>query len=184
MEVCEMNHQKYEQLLFEQENLSSEKREQLDAHLRECSRCALLSDRLSAVENILRSAPSVAPAPGFAARFQMRLEKARQKRQARTLLLMTSLSVIGVLIGLGLISYLLLSYGATIFSWILKGFNQFYWVGTAFDVFVSTTILILESIVEQLPLVTLTAISAALSILVLTWITSFYRLSYLAIRRE
>jgi hypothetical protein len=97
---------------------------------------------------------------------------------------MTSLSVIGVLIGLGLIGYLLLSYGATIFSWILKGFNQFYWVGTAFDVFVSTTILILESIVEQLPLVTLTAISAALSILVLTWITSFYRLSYLAIRRE
>jgi hypothetical protein len=97
---------------------------------------------------------------------------------------MTSLSVIGVLAGLGLIAFLSVSYGATVFSWVLKVFNQFYWVGTAFDVFVSTTVHILESIVEQLPLVTWMAVSAALSILVLTWVTSFYQLSYRAIRRE
>jgi predicted anti-sigma-YlaC factor YlaD len=179
-----MSHQEYEVLLLEQDELSTEERKQLDAHLQECIRCSQMHDRLSAVDSILRSAPSVAPAAGFTARFQLRLERAHQRQQARSLLLMTVLTIIAVLGGLGLIGFLLVSYGATIFSWVLKALNQFYWVGTAFDVVASTTIIILESVMEQLPLVTLMAISAAMSILVFTWVTSFFQINYRAIRRE
>lgn len=136
------------------------------------------------VESVLRSATSVPAPQGFAARFQARLEKARQRKRARWLLLTTALTVLGVMGGLGLAIYGLVSYGPTILAWLLKTYNQVYWVGSVVDVIADTTIFFLETLAEQLPLLTWMGLSAALSILVFTWLASFYRLSYRAIRRE
>lgn len=179
-----MRHQEYEKLLFEREDLPETERTRLQAHLIECARCAQLNDQWAAVEGILRSAPSVPAPQGFAARFQVRLERARQRKQARLLLLTTMLTIIGLLVVAGLLGWALISSGPTIFSWVLKALNQFYWVGSVFDVFVDTLILFLESLLEQLPLVIWMAVSAAVSLLSLTWITTVYRLSYRDIRRE
>jgi hypothetical protein len=184
MEVLEMKHQEFEQLLFEQASLSEDERARLQAHLRECEHCSRLNDQWVAVESVLRSTPSVPAPQGFTARFQERLERVRQRRQARIVLLTTILIGLGVLASVGLLGWALFSSGATIFSWVLKAFNQLYWVGTAFDVIVDTIIVFLESVLEQLPLVIWMAVSAAISVLSLTWITSFYRLSYREIRRE
>jgi predicted anti-sigma-YlaC factor YlaD len=179
-----MRHQEFEDLLFERESLQQEELNRLEAHLQECDRCLQLSEHLANVDDLLRFAPSVPAPDGFTDRFKIRLEKARQQRKARLLLFTTSLTVIGVLAGVGLLGYVFISSGATIFSWLLKAINQLYWVGATVEVVVETVFLLLEGILEQLPLVTLMAISGALSLLALTWITSLYRFNYSAIRRE
>jgi predicted anti-sigma-YlaC factor YlaD len=179
-----MRHQEFEKLLFDREILQRDERVRLENHLQDCDQCSLLSDSLEAVEAVLRSAPSVQAPAGFAARFQIRLEKARQRKKTRLLFLTTALSGIGILAALGLIGYGLVSSGPTIFAWILKTVNQMYWLGTVVDVILDTVILFLESLVKQLPLVTMLVVSAAVSLLSLTWVTSFYRFGYRGIRRE
>lgn len=179
-----MRHPEFEKLLFDRETLQDDDRVRLESHLQECAQCALLSDNLQAVETVLRSAPSLEAPAGFAARFQIRLEKARKRKKARLLFLTTVLSVLGVLVAIGFIGYGLVSSGPTIFSWILKTVNQMYWLGSVFDVVMDTVILFLETLLTQLPLVTLLLVSAAISLLSLTWVTSFYRFSYRGIRRE
>ena len=179
-----MRHQEFEKMLFDREVLQRDERQRLENHLRECNQCSQLSDGLEAVEAVLRSAPSVQAPAGFAARFQTRLKKARQRKKARLLFLTTALSGLGILAALGLIGYGLVSSGPTIFSWILKTVNQMYWLGAVVDVFFDTVILFLESLIKQLPLVTLLVVSAAVSLLSLTWVTSFYRFSYRGLRRE
>lgn len=179
-----MRHPEYEQLLFEQSDLDQGDRARLEAHLQECVHCAQLSDRWVMIEDVLVTAPSM-PAPrGFLTRFQARLENARHQRQARLLLMTTILIIAGILAVVGLLGWGLLSYGATIFSWFLKAFNQVHWVATVVDVFTETLILLLETVAEQLPLVIWMAVSGAISVLVLTWVTSFYRLSYRVVGRE
>lgn len=179
-----MRHQEFEDLLFERESLRKEELIRLESHLQECDQCLHLSEHLASLDDLLRSAPSIAAPDGFIDRFKIRLEKARQQRKVRLFLLTTSLTVIGVLTGIGLVGYLLISSGATIFSWLLKAINQMFWLGAVVDVVAETITILLESILEQLPLVTLMAVSGAISLLALTWITSFYRFNYSAIRRE
>ncbi len=179
-----MRHKEFELMLVEQEDLPEDASERLAAHLKDCSQCSRLKDRLMMVENTLRAVPPVPAPEGFAARFQIRLESARRRKRARMLLLTSLLMVLGVALGVGILAYALVSYGATILAWLLKAYNQVYWVGSVVDVLADTTIFFLESLIEQLPLLTWSAVSAAISILAITWLTSFYRLAYRTIRRE
>ncbi len=179
-----MGHEEFEMLLYERDSLPQAERERLATHLEECSRCSQLKDSLTMVENKLRSAPSVPAPEGFVARFQQRLDKARQRKRVRVLILTTMLTVIGITAGLGLIIYGLVSYGATLITWLLKAYNQVYWLGAVVNVFVDTAVLFLETLVEQMPLLTLLGASAAITVIAITWLTSFYRLSFRTVRRE
>lgn len=179
-----MGHLEFEQLLFERDPLPDGDRERLETHLQECMHCSQLKDRWVAVESLLRTAPSIPAPQGFTARFQARLDRGRLRRRARLVFLITTLTGVGLIAILGLLGWTLISSGATIFTWVLKVFNQFYWIGTFIDVLVETGIQFLEYLIEQLPLLTWMVISAAISVLSLTWITSFYRFNHRAIRRE
>jgi anti-sigma factor RsiW len=179
-----MGHQEFERMILESEDLDRTDLERLEAHLQECDQCAQLSARLDAVEGVLGSASFVAAPEGFAARFQARLAKARQNRNARWMLLVTTLAAAAIVAGMGIAGYALYSSGATFLSLLLKGLNQVYWVGTVFEVALETAALFLESLLEQIPFLLWAAVSIAASSLVFTWITSFYRISYREIRRE
>lgn len=179
-----MGHQEFEQMILEREDLDRTDLKRLEAHLQECEQCMQLSARLDAVEGVLGSASFVAAPEGFAARFQARLTKARQRRNARLMLLVTTLTVAAILAGLGLAGYAVYASGATFLSYLLKGLNQVYWVGTVFEVALETGALFLENLLEQIPFLLWAAVSVAASSLVFTWITSFYRISYREIRRE
>jgi hypothetical protein len=86
-----MDHQRYETWLLNDERLTPEQDRDLRGHLRNCVQCAALARaNLS-----LRSAPVVAPAEGFALRFQVRLAGQRTQQRRYTLIGLTLLGIIG-----------------------------------------------------------------------------------------
>ncbi len=76
-----MNHQPFEEWLLNDKNLNSAEKRELDLHLRTCAHCTALS----ATGLALRSANVVAPASGFALRFQQRLAAQRIAERRRKL---------------------------------------------------------------------------------------------------
>lgn len=93
-----MNHQPFENWLLNDQPLSHEEKRELDSHLRGCQYCTNLAETGLA----LHATHMVSPAPGFANRFQARLEAQRIAQRRRNLW--------GVILftcaGLGLIAWL------------------------------------------------------------------------------
>jgi len=77
-----MPHQPFEDWILGDEGLQEDQRLALAGHLSECAECTRLSKSLAAVERTLTQAEVAAPAPGFGARFALRLE-GRRVRAAR-----------------------------------------------------------------------------------------------------
>lgn len=97
-----MDHRPYEEWLLNDERLNSEQDRELRDHLRSCPSCA----RLAQANLALRSSAVIAPAPGFAQRFQVRLaaQQAIERRRAKFGLLLL------LVIGLGGLLWLLVPY--------------------------------------------------------------------------
>lgn len=64
-----MNHQPFEEWLLNEEPITPEQKRELDVHLRSCAYCSALVE----TGDILHLAKMASPAPGFTARFQVRL---------------------------------------------------------------------------------------------------------------
>ncbi len=90
-----MEHRPFETWLLNDERLTPEQDRELRLHLRECNQCA----RIARSNLALRAAPVIAPANGFALRFQARLEAQRkvQRRRAIFGVILLALSGIGLL---------------------------------------------------------------------------------------
>ncbi len=91
-----MNHRPFEDWLLNEQPITNEQNRELQAHLRECTHCAALAE----VNLALRSTKMVAPAVGFTARFQKRLE-AQRLRERRNRLVGAFLLVLGAVFVLG-----------------------------------------------------------------------------------
>ena len=79
-----MNHQPYEQWIFEPDSLSHAEQEALAAHLATCKECARLRQKWSLLEEeTLFSPVMVAPQPGFTRRWRNSLAERRQREQRR-----------------------------------------------------------------------------------------------------
>jgi hypothetical protein len=87
-----MNHQPFEEWLLNDKNLTPAETRELDLHMRTCVHCTALS----ATGLALRSANVVAPAAGFAHRFQQRLAAQKIAERRRRLWGMIVLVVCGV----------------------------------------------------------------------------------------
>lgn len=74
-----MNHQPFEHWLLDDQPLSLEEKRELTLHLRDCDHCKALAASGLALHNTRL----VAPAPGFTARFQERLEAQRIAQRRR-----------------------------------------------------------------------------------------------------
>jgi len=78
-----MSHQPFEDWILGEEGLQESERRALAGHLAECGECARLSKSLAAVERTLTQSEAAAPAPGFGARFALRLESQRARAGRR-----------------------------------------------------------------------------------------------------
>jgi Putative zinc-finger len=95
-----MDHRPFEGWLLDNKKLAAGEKRQLEAHLQVCSSCSALAE----VNLVLKSVTIVAPAAGFADRFQVRLaaqKKALRRRNFWGFLLLT----ISVLSGLIIIAW-------------------------------------------------------------------------------
>ena len=97
-----MNHQPFEEWLFNDKNLTPTEKRELDLHLRTCTHCTALSE----TGLVLRSANVIAPAPGFVMRFQQRLVAQKIAERRRKLWGMMVL----ILGGVGLIGWFTAPY--------------------------------------------------------------------------
>ena len=76
-----MDHRHFEEILLNDEPITREENQALQAHLRVCPKCAALAQANLA----LNHAVMAAPAPGFASRFQVRLAARRKAQRKRYL---------------------------------------------------------------------------------------------------
>ena len=89
-----MNHQPFESWLLSEEALEQEQERALQAHLMQCERCANLDASWVEVHQLFETAPRIAPAVGFTARWEDRLVLERKKRNTRqTWILLTFITV-------------------------------------------------------------------------------------------
>lgn len=87
-----MDHRPYEDWLLDDERLSLEQERDLRAHLRNCPTCTALSQANLA----LRSSSVIAPAEGFALRFQVRLAAQHKVQRRQTIIGLCLLAVVGL----------------------------------------------------------------------------------------
>jgi len=99
-----MNHQQFENLIFQDEPLENNERIQLRDHLTECSQCRDLSMAWKAVGWQLNQSAMAAPEPGFISRWNDRLvvEKKRAHKRQGVLFLSLSLGA-ALLLSLGIL---------------------------------------------------------------------------------
>ena len=95
-----MNHLS-EEWLFGDEPLTNEEERQLAEHLDSCPECRQLAAAWREVESTLRYAGEESAAPGFATRWQQRLEADRLRMYRRQSLLMLAFSLGGAMLLLG-----------------------------------------------------------------------------------
>jgi hypothetical protein len=74
-----MDHQPFEDWLLNNQTISANEKQQLNAHLQGCSSCSALAE----VNLALKSVKMTAPATGFADRFQVRLEAQKKALRCR-----------------------------------------------------------------------------------------------------
>ncbi len=94
-----MDHQPFEEWIFEQKERTIEENTKLTQHLLECDQCEDLQSAWQQVETVLFQTSMVAPAAGFSQRFATRLLINRERLQRK--------QAIKTLIGIVLVSFLI-----------------------------------------------------------------------------
>ena len=103
-----MDHQPFEEWIFEQKERTTQEKMNLNQHLLACDQCTDLQSAWDQVETILSQTPLVAPNPGFSQRFAVRMERNKERIQKN--------QAIKTLIGIAIISLLItLLLGAIFF---------------------------------------------------------------------
>ena len=94
-----MDHQPFEEWIFEQKERTMEENTKLNQHLLECDQCEDLQSAWGQVETILLQTHMAAPVPGFSQRFAARMVMNKERTQKN--------QAIKTLIGIGLVSLLI-----------------------------------------------------------------------------
>jgi hypothetical protein len=124
-----MDHQPFEEWIFEQKERTKENSEKLNQHLLDCEQCTELQSAWGQVETLIFQTPMVAPAPGFTQRFATRMElnkEVLQRKQAIKTLMGVGLILIIITLILGAIFFLSYSTGDLILGAVstFTGFVQ------------------------------------------------------------
>lgn len=99
-----MNHLPFKEWLLSEEPLTQEQNRAFQEHLSDCADCRQTQDSWAEVHNLFQHTPQLAPAAGFADRWQSRLAARRVKRQRLQLGLALAAGIILVLVILLLLS--------------------------------------------------------------------------------
>lgn len=167
-----MNHRPFEDWLLDDQPLDPAQKRELDAHLRACNVCSAIAESNLA----LRSARVVAPAPGFAARFQERLVLARRAQRRRTLLGTLFFSLGGMLLLTLLAGPTLVSLIGSPAEWISAAVRALLFIYTTFMAMVEAGSVIFRVLPGFMPPFVWFVLLSTLSGLSLLWSVSIWRL--------
>ncbi|MBE0688386.1 MAG: hypothetical protein IH585_20525 [Anaerolineaceae bacterium] len=112
-----MDHQPFEEWIFEQKERTKEDNIKLNQHLLECDQCTDLQSAWGQVETLLFQTPMAVPAIGFSQRFAARMEMNKEvlhKKQAIKTLIGDGLILIIITLILGAIFFLSYTTGELI----------------------------------------------------------------------
>jgi predicted anti-sigma-YlaC factor YlaD len=173
-----MNHKLYEEWLFTnveglEGELTPDQATDLQEHLRECASCRELVEAWQEVEVQLQEAPLAAPQPGFANRWQARLEADLRRLHRRQTLAVLAFSVAGAALLLGSLALLALPWlqspRVLLWSWIYRMFILLSFAETAGDSLGS----LFESTINVVPVFWWVLFAGILSELGVLWIVSY-----------
>lgn len=122
-----MTHQPYQDWLFE-DTLDVTQTDALRSHLDACVECRSLVGAFHQVEHSLRTAPLVAPTPGFTLRWQDKLDAERSRLHRRQVRLALAFGLSGAFILLALLAVLLWPLLDLLDALLWAGAYQFYLV--------------------------------------------------------
>ncbi len=170
-----MNHQPFENWIFEEE-LTPIQEQELEAHLSLCPDCARLRQDLHSVEACFKSVAMVSPKPGFTQRWQndfARRLALQQKRMVRRLLFFLGSAAFGTLLLLTVVLFLSTS-PARILSSILEVVGNIIVQMGALEAFVWNFVR------SQPAILTITSWiigTSALAVVVSVWLFSMWRIA-------
>ena len=179
-----MNHQPFDMWLFEEETLSPDQDRALAEHLVSCEHCRVLASAWRAVEGQLLSTSQIEPAPGFTQRWRTCLANDRHRvgqRQLGTLLLSTTVGLVTLTL---LFGAQLLPLLQPVIPAIAQWFSKIVGVVAHLNLVREIFSVLLEIMVEGIPIVYRVILPISLIGLSAMWIFSLYRLSFQNLRRE
>lgn len=103
-----MPHKTFEAWIFDDDELDEQDEKDLHQHLQDCDQCYALKKTWPKVDKFLLTTPPVAPAPGFVARWQERLETQRKQREQRQTFTLLAISSGGACVAFALFAFALL----------------------------------------------------------------------------
>jgi len=172
-----MSHQPFETWLLSDEPLDKEQQKALEAHLKECETCKLLSTALENVRETFTNDNTPAPKPGFVNRWHHRLSVVRQQHQQRRMWFLT----LGLFAVAGLILQSILLLNMNNINWFYE-FGQVLANFTRFANRINQIVNVVASLTDQFPILIpvmiifgVGSISAQIALIV-TWISSMIQL--------
>lgn len=178
-----MNHQPFEAWILEEYPTNPEEKRKLDQHLDECPHCASLAQSWANARQMVKTAPMVTAPVGFSQRWQNSLEArrvAQKKQQTRIMILSFVATAVAVSITLGILLFPPIS-PVTVLVNLLSGLVKLVNAVTQFWFIVASFI---KAAPKGLVLGLGMLVVIWVSITVIAWSVSLYRITLKGIRQE
>lgn len=171
-----MNHQPFETWLLSEATLSTEQAAALQDHLSTCEACQRLECSWSGVQELIRRSGTATPAPGFTARWKVRLAEERRERsqhQAWGMLFVTGSIAMVLLLALGGQALDLFRSPQQVLMTVVYRLFSLYYLGHASLEFLPAA---LHSFVGLLPLALWIFTLGIASLLGVLWIVAYQKI--------
>jgi predicted anti-sigma-YlaC factor YlaD len=169
-----MNHKPTIDWLFEDpDELSQTQSELLQEHLAECESCQELAESSLQVAIALKRAEQFEPEPGFASRWQVRLQASREKAHRRQIIATLAFVLGGILLLIGLLVSIawpwLRSPDLLLWTWIYQWITLFTYANALREVILPT----IWGITDLMPLAAWVFGFGLLSEMAVLWVVSY-----------
>jgi len=171
-----MNHQQFESWIFEQNDLSSEEKNALENHIRQCSTCNDLNNKWQVIDQHLHSLSDLSPAVGFTQRWKTDLAERKQQAQRKnTVKILFILLMVAIIL---FFSLLFIYYKNTspieIVSNLIQMFLQ---ISIRLNIIKQSLIPLFNSLPVFVPLLGWLLLSSGFFLLVISWLLLIWRVS-------
>ncbi len=172
------DHQPYENWLFSAEILTDEQSKELHEHLLTCEHCRCLAAGWQDVELELKAAPAVAPAPGFASRWQVRLNAGRARRAQRQAVYFLVFSIGGAVLLLVALGILVWPVFQSPYPFLLAVASRITFAYTVSNTITSVLETLSKATLEVIPPMLWLALIVVLGSLSVVWVFALRKLAY------
>ncbi|HWQ82952.1 MAG TPA: hypothetical protein VN363_00205 [Anaerolineales bacterium] len=163
-----MNHKPFEDWIFDPGSLADSNRADLHDHLEICEDCRLLSQAWEHVSIELHNSPLAEAAPGFAKRWQLRVEADTSRQHRRQSLLLLTFCILGAGGLLAVLALLTLPFTGSpvtlLMTWISRVWVLISTAGVIQDM-LATLLRTLTSIVSPLWMILVLGIGSLIAVL-------------------